>query len=147
MMVLTAVLDYDPTSKIWQIKGALPQTKVEGSRPFIASITSNQGPRLHGQKARSREAAIMRIRQTIKLGSVTPRHRRKEHFTAVTSFAFMRTAKLGTVRGTRTTLTVETFCWFSFLRHSGVLGLLAGFVDICSFCRDHCQNVYILPLN
>ena len=67
MTVLTAVLDYDPTSKIWQIKGALPQTKVEGSRPFIASITSNQGSGLHGQKARSREAAIMRIRQTIKL--------------------------------------------------------------------------------
>ena len=66
-MVLTARLDHNPTSKIWQIKGALPQTKVEGSRPFIASITSNQGSGLHGQKARSREAAIMRIRQTIKL--------------------------------------------------------------------------------
>ena len=40
----------------------------------------------------------MRIRQTIKLCSVSHRQRRKEHFTAVTSFAFMRTAKLGTVR-------------------------------------------------
>ena len=81
-------------------KGALPQTKLRvlGSRPFIASITSNQGVFSSRKKAWCREAAIMRIRQTIKLCSVSHRQRRKEHFTAVTSFAFMRTAKLGTIR-------------------------------------------------
>ena len=96
------MLTQSHVGNLGRIKCALPQTKLRvlGSRPFIASITSNQGVLQTAQKAWSREAAIMRIRQTIKLSSVT-RHRqqqrRKEHSGAVvTSFAFMRTAKLGT---------------------------------------------------